>query len=414
MPKGHVITMKLQRSKPQKRLSIKDRTSSMVFCLASFFNFVLPCCNILSICSIPDYTDSAKAVFDYLGKKGTEDRPVVVWHVKNPSLVRSIYKRNTYSDFRVRFVKKNRLLSFLMFCLSRYIVDTHGLYSMVKMKNRQRSIYLTHGMPVKKFGFEYENDIQMGVQHADYALATSHFYQDVISRSMHIQESSVFPIGLPRNDIFFELDPYETRIRELLSPKYYIYLPTYRVSNSKNKNNGKDLNQGELILGGTWDEWKRLNKTLWEKQAKIVIKPHPLEAHFNADLLKKLNQIIIIDDEWIIENELSLNLIMKYSDMLITDYSGAFIDYLLVDKPIVFFVPDYSEYKDSRGYVFEDYISFLPGKTITQFVEIGDTLNSDEYAQQRSKVRKMVNSQTDANASEIVCNILFNDSYLRR
>ncbi len=401
--------MKPQRSKPQKQGGIKSKIILAFFEIASICNFVLPCFNILSLCSIPDYTDSARALFNYILSQKAYESLTIVWHVKNPKAVRELFKKEEKKRGKILFVRKNRFVSFLLFCLSRYIVDTHGLYSMIKMKNRQKSIYLTHGMPVKKFGFEYDNDVQNGVQFADCALATSEFYKGVISRSMCINEQHVFSGGLPRNDIFFQEDEFQERVQGLLSPSFYLYLPTYRVTDKRNKSNGIDLSTDGKILGGTITEWEKLNSTLHKLNSKIVIKPHPLEQHHNLEKLRTYSQVIVINDDYILQNGLTLNQLMKYSTGLITDYSGAFIDYLLVDKPIVFFMPDYSEYRDSRGYVLEGSIYRLPGETIYMFKEIGNALGHDNYKEERKKARELLNVQKDASISSKVCEMLFNE-----
>jgi len=403
-------TMKPQRSKPQKQGGVKSKIAEALYEAASMFNWFLPCFNILSLCSIPDYTESAKALFDYITSQRDYDNMTIVWHVKNPKVLREIYKNGGIKRGKVLFVRKNRFVSFLFFCLSRYIVDTHGLYSMVKMKNRQKSLYLTHGMPVKKFGFEYDNDIQNGVQFADYALATSDFYKDVISRSMGINEQYIISGGLPRNDIFFQDDDLQEKIQTLLSPRYYLYLPTYRVSDKRNKSNGVDLSANGKILGGTIAEWEKLNGALKNRDSKIVIKPHPMEQHNNLDKLCIFSQVIIINDDFILRNELTLNRLMKYSMGLITDYSGAFIDYLLVDKPIVFFMPDYTEYRDSRGYVLEGILKRLPGDTIYMFKEISNALWHDNYKEARRTARELLNIQTDATVSSKISEILFSET----
>ena len=403
-------TMKPQRSKPQKQGGVKSKIAEALYEAASVFNWLLPCFNILSLCSIPDYTESAKALFDYITSQRDYDNMTIVWHVKNPKVLREIYKNGEIKRGKVLFVRKNRFVSFLFFCLSRYIVDTHGLYSMVKMKNRQKSLYLTHGMPVKKFGFEYDNDIQNGVQFADYALATSDFYKDVISRSMGINEQHIISGGLPRNDIFFQDDGLREKIQTLLSHKYYLYLPTYRVSDKRNKSNGVDLSANGKILGGTIAEWEKLNEALKNRNSKIVIKPHPMEQHNNLDNLRNFSQVIVINDDFILRNELTLNRLMKYSMGLITDYSGAFIDYLLVDKPIVFFMPDYTEYRDSRGYVLEGLLKRLPGDTIYMFKEISNALWHDNYKEARRTARELLNIQTDATVSLTISEILFSET----
>ena len=400
--------MKPQRSTGNHQRGIKYTVTNLIFKVASGLNAILPSLNIISLCSTPDYTDSAKSLFDYLNQKNRRERiPVMVWHVKDARTVQSIYEKQVTYNKKALIVKKNRILSFLLFCLSKYIVDTHGLYSAVKLKNTQKSLYLTHGMPVKKFGFEYDNDIQIGVQHADYALATSPFYRDVISRSMGIEIQNVYPFGLPRNDIFFREDGKEEIIRSRLSQRYIVYLPTYRVSNDHNKNNGIDLSLGDRVFGGTKVEWAKLNEKLAELQTKIVIKPHPLELHNDLSNLSGLSQVIIINDDWIIKNDFSLNLILKYSSALITDYSGAYVDYLLTDNPIIFFIPDYDDYKESRGYVLDDFLERLPGMKTTSFTDIGELLEKDECAKKREEARQLLNTQMTGDASEKVYDLLF-------
>ena len=399
--------MKSQVSKPKHKKKIRDIFESFMHAILSMCNNIIPTKNMVSLCSTPDFTDSAKALFEYIDKKDEAGKPAVVWHVKDEENVKDILGQFPSSGVRVIVVQKNTLKSLFLFCRSKYIVDTHGLYSAVKLKNTQKSLYLTHGMPVKKFGFEYDNDIQIGVQHADYALATSPFYQDVISRSMGIEIQNVYPFGLPRNDIFFREDGKEEIIRSKLSHRYIVYLPTYRVSNDHNKNNGIDLSLGDRVFGGTNIEWDKLNEKLAELQTKIVIKPHPLELHNDLSKLSGLSQIIIINDDWIIQNDFSLNLILKYSSALITDYSGAYVDYLLTDNPIIFFIPDYDDYKESRGYVLDDFLERLPGMKTTSFGDIGELLEQDECVKKRETARQLLNTQMTGDASEKVYDLLF-------
>lgn len=48
---------------------------------------------------------------------------------------------------------------------------------------------------------------------------------------------------------------------------------------------------------------------------------------------------------------------MAVSDVLITDYTSAYFDFLLLDKPVVFNFYDFEEYSETRGF------SFTPIKT---------------------------------------------------
>ena len=53
-------------------------------------------------------------------------------------------------------------------------------------------------------------------------------------------------------------------------------------------------------------------------------------------------------------------------DLIITDYSGIYLDFLLVDVPVLFIPYDIEKYKIRRGLLF-DYELFTPGpKPVTQ------------------------------------------------
>ena len=58
----------------------------------------------------------------------------------------------------------------------------------------------------------------------------------------------------------------------------------------------------------------------------------------------------------------SINDLTLISDMLITDYSSVCMDFVLLDKPCVFFVPDLDEYTSGRPF-YSDYRSYVPGET---------------------------------------------------
>ena len=59
--------------------------------------------------------------------------------------------------------------------------------------------------------------------------------------------------------------------------------------------------------------------------------------------------------------QLDIYPLLKHTDMMITDYSSIYFDYLLLDKPIIFYPYDFEQYtKDDRNLLF-DYESMTPG-----------------------------------------------------
>ena len=46
--------------------------------------------------------------------------------------------------------------------------------------------------------------------------------------------------------------------------------------------------------------------------------------------------------------------LMAHADGLIGDYSSASLQYLLLDRPEAYVVPDLEDYKNTRGFVYDD------------------------------------------------------------
>ena len=74
-----------------------------------------------------------------------------------------------------------------------------------------------------------------------------------------------------------------------------------------------------------------------------------------------------------VSNYDDINHLYLIADLLITDYSSVFFDYGILKKPMLFYMYDLEDYKDSiRGFYFG--IDKLPGKIITKEEELPDAI----------------------------------------
>ena len=62
------------------------------------------------------------------------------------------------------------------------------------------------------------------------------------------------------------------------------------------------------------------------------------------------------------------NELLSVVDLLITDYSSIFFDYLVTDRPILFYIWDYDDYLEERGMYLSD--DELPGPTLFTIDEV--------------------------------------------
>ena len=89
---------------------------------------------------------------------------------------------------------------------------------------------------------------------------------------------------------------------------------------------------------------------------------------------------------------------LKMADVLITDYSSIYFDYLLLDRPIIFFDYDLKEYLNDSRELYFDYDEFTPGEKVSNYHElkkaIFKSVNSDkEYTTGYSEFRKKIRAK---------------------
>lgn len=183
---------------------------------------------------------------------------------------------------------------------------------------------------IKKFGNAIHREYP--IQNYDYVLSTSTYWKKPYSEAFGVQEENVLPIGMPRTDKLFDKNK-TIKDREQLVQKYPIlkdkkvvlYAPTFR---------------GNIYKGFTsipFDADKILNQL--GDDYVLIYKYHPL-----------LGNICLSENERIINmNQESTYQLFNMSDMLISDYSSIVFDYMILDKPLLFYVSDLQEYMDDLG-----------------------------------------------------------------
>lgn len=368
--------------------------------ILSLINRLIAKKRMISFASFPDYSDNSKALYEYMVFKKVFDDYEYVWHVDKPE--------NFYKTIKCKVLKKGSLSSIICYMQSKYIFSTHGIYDTIKATNGQTRVLLWHGMPLKKIGYLNEADTEKGVQIANYYCVTSECFKSIFIKAFKAAEDNIVVTGQPRNDELFITESKSLKhFKDFIGNNYILYLPTYRKTAYRNEVDGRNLNSNSYFFGGKVKDWIQLDRILNNESMKMVIKPHPMEAN-EFKRIEGLKNIIIITDSDISEYGLSLNRIMSGASALITDYSSAYIDYLLLDRPIFFFVPDIEEYKQSRGFIFEKIESYLPGPIYTDFSELKNNLFvEDIYEKERKKINNLFNDVKGPEACENILKLVY-------
>ncbi len=142
-----------------------------------------------------------------------------------------------------------------------------------------------------------------------------------------------------------------------------------------------------------------------KQNAFFILKLHPFVSKLYEN--KNFSNIVFY------ESQSDIYPILKYTDILITDYSSVYFDFLLIDKPIVFFDYDYEEYSSNmNGFVY-DYEENAPGDKVKTQIEleksIEEILNEkDLFKEQRIHVLKKFFKYVDCNSSDRIKDIMIN------
>ena len=139
--------------------------------------------------------------------------------------------------------------------------------------------------------------------------------------------------------------------------KIYIYMPTYR-------NDGEDFTRKAGI------DWGALNEILKKRNELFVLKFHP-NTHIDVSGIEKFEHICIYPPL------ADIYTILPFTDLLITDYSSVYTDFLMMNKEIILFVFDYDEYVKG-SFELKDYDKYYLGKKAYSFTELLDTISNGE------------------------------------
>ncbi len=315
------------------------------------------------------FRDNIRTLYQYLVDNGYQDKYEIVcasndfYHLER--------------DSRVKYTSIYRGLYY--FLTSKYFFYSFGKYP-IKPSKKQMVVNLWHGMPLKKIG-----NLEYGLENIDYnfftkLVSSSDLFTPIMKTAFNAKDEQMLLVGNIRNDELFEEK----------KDKNIIWMPTYR--NSKNYHDSQDA----FIFSLDESEFEDINTILAEYEYHLYIKLHPLEES-QFKLKNNYSNIHMLSEDIISQHYGTLYKFLGTTSALITDYSSVFLDYYLLDRPVAFTINDYEEYKEKRGFVFDDIKSLMAGPTISNLEELLKFLLSvinseDEFYIVRNKVNSIVNS----------------------
>jgi CDP-glycerol glycerophosphotransferase len=305
----------------------------------------------------------------------------------------------------IRTVKSYSLEAIKILRKARFIFVTHGLNDVVPIRFSPKTTFIEtwHGILMKKYiniydTFEYSRwakILKLKIENDNiynYFITPSGTEKNlmILKKNFLLPSNKILVTGYPRNDIFFSKKP---NLSKNIKSKYKIpdtfkqiilYAPTFRDNDLTAK---FPLSNGELI---------ELNEFLKINNSILLMKAHKAEKKLEFKSLSNIKNI---------RKDSDIQELLFISDILITDYSSVYIDYLLLNRPIIFFTYDYDYYeKKNRGLLY-NLKEIAPGpliytgkeliKTIKNIFEIGK-----EYEQKRKKINEQFNKYQNGKSTE--------------
>lgn len=185
-------------------------------------------------------------------------------------------------------------------------------------------------------------------QRTDGTLASSFSDKVFMSTATQTPLDFVLNSGLPRNDFFFSSnlpadlnEQFERLMDKCQGRKLVLYAPTARIFTSSQREEPQDV---QFV---TEEEIKKLSKILWGNNCVLGLRMHPRSLEkFQIDFSTSK----ILDCSHAQFNEMQM--VLKATDILITDYSSSIQDFMLLKRPAFLLCLDYEDYKEKIGVVY--------------------------------------------------------------
>ena len=262
-------------------------------------------------------------------------------------------------------------------------------------------VQLWHGTPMKQ-----NNIAALDEQYKLVSLASIDF---LFEQELGTRELFDFKLtGYPRNDILLDckIKPYNLssdEIKKLEEHRIIAFLPTYNEEIDPNKIGDK--------RGKSYDIWYQFNfdkfdKFLEDTKSIFIFKPHALQSLGKDEIYQKMSDsknFMILDSEPFTD----VYEYLKYTDILLTDYSSILFDFLLLNKPIIFTSFNLDEYIKIRDLRYP-YYDITPGKKCKNWDEVYKELvnlvvnKQDNYELDRLKINHKFNYFKDSNSCKRV------------
>lgn len=316
--------------------------------------------------------DSPRTLFKAMLQREEFKDFVHIWTV-NKEEVSSLNLDEFRNLPNVKFVKRNSSEYLKALSTCKYLICNSSVPQYFARRPEQIYLNTWHGVPSKVMGYERPGqrvnatqNIEHNFLNTTHMIAANHFTGERMFKKAYmmdgIYEGKLLDEPLPRTDTT------RTTSREYAmerlnaagihtDKKIIVYAPTWK---------GQLYNALDYDLTELKDAVKTLRDNIDTEEYEVFLRVH----YF-------IYRAILMDEEMskiCIPFTVDTSELLSVVDILISDYSSIFFDFLGTGRPILFYVPDIADYSENRGlYIpMED----MPGPVSENLVDIARYINN--------------------------------------
>lgn len=214
--------------------------------------------------------------------------------------------------------------------------------------------------------------------------------------------------GNPRTDLVMLSDG-KRNLEKLLgisleNKKVIFNMPTFYVhENSGIENGSTELNDAIKIKNF---DYEKFNQFLIDNNIICISKVHHGEERSITNKVKNRNleNMIFISNDDLESKDLDLYEVLNAADILITDYSSIYGDFLFMDKPTIFVNTDMDIYEKERGIILQPYDFWAAGPKVQEQDSLSKEIikcisDKEYYKKERNTIRDIFYYHKDDKSS---------------
>ena len=337
---------------------------------------------VFGCCRGTKYAENSKYLFEYINERHKDIR--CVWISKDRNIIEMLRHRGYEA---CGFLS---LRGLWLAARAAVVIITHrgncwdGDVPFFCISANTLLVQVWHGIPLKKIAFDdrlfsYAFDestwsfklrnlvaallpFLLRVEKPSLVVATSEETQEIFSSAFRVPRRHVAVTGYPRNDRIF------SKGRMVGSGRKVLYVPTFRGQEGAifNPFENQDF------------EIDNLNNFLVENGMHLHIKLHPfnqISPELKDSIDSASNLTVLLNDD--------IYEVLSEYDVLITDYSSIYFDFLLTGKPIIFLPYDLIRYNQSDREFYYSYDDVTPGPKASNWREVSLLLSDLDLLSER-------------------------------